>query len=147
MKVIVYIFLFGIIAAQAQTDYNTKKGFIAEGYDVVSYFNNKAEKGNKNYTATFDGAKYKFSTKAHLEKFNTNPKQYIPQYGGYCAYAIAEKGKKVSINPETFEIRNGKLYLFYNSWGNNTLDSWLENDVKGLIKKADQSWRLISQKD
>ena len=37
-----------------QIDYNTKKGFVAEGYDVVSYFTKNAPlKGNKNYEATF----------------------------------------------------------------------------------------------
>ena len=147
MKHIIYIFFFGIIFAQAQTDYNTKKGFIAEGYDVVSYFENKAVEGNKEYTTSHDGVKYKFVSQTHLETFTANPDKYVPQYGGYCAYAVAEKGKKVSIDPETFEIRDDKLFLFYNSWGNNTLESWLENDVKGLIKKADQSWRLISEKD
>jgi len=55
MKYLIYIFFFGIFITQAQTDYNTKKGFLAEGYDVVSYFENKAEKGNKKYTTTFDG--------------------------------------------------------------------------------------------
>jgi len=64
------------------------------------------------YRATYDGANYKFSTKQHLVTFKTNPKKYIPQYGGYCAYAIAEKSKKVSINPETYDIIDGKLYLF-----------------------------------
>ncbi|WP_299890387.1 YHS domain-containing (seleno)protein [uncultured Lacinutrix sp.] len=147
MKKILILFFFGIISTQAQTDYNTKKGFIIQGYDVVSYFENKAEKGSKDYTVTHDGVKYKFSSKEHLETFNKNPKRYIPQYGGYCAYAIAEKSKKVSIDPETFEIRDGKLYLFYNSWGTNTLELWLEKDVKGLQKKADQNWELINEID
>lgn len=147
MKKIIILFLLGTITTQAQTDYNTKKGFAVEGYDVVSYFENKAERGNKNYTTSFDGVKYKFISQVHLDTFNKNPKQYLPQYGGYCAYAIAKKSKKVSINPETFEIRDGKLYLFYNSWGTNTLKLWLKKDVKGLQKKADQVWELINEKD
>ncbi|WP_313791537.1 YHS domain-containing (seleno)protein [Lacinutrix neustonica] len=86
-------------------------------------------------------------SKQHVIAFNKNPKHYLPQYGGYCAYAIAEKAKKVSIDAETFEIRDGKLYLFYNSWGTNTLKLWKKEDVKGLQQKADQNWRLISEKD
>ena len=72
---------------------------------------------------------------------------YVPQYGGYCAYAIADKGKKVSIDPETFEIRDGKLYLFYNAWGTNTLKMWLKEDVKGLQEKADKNWEDIKLKN
>ena len=147
MKHLIYIFFFGIFIVQAQTDYNTKKGFVAEGYDVVSYFDNKAEKGNKKYTTTFDGTRFKFTSQTNLDTFKANPKQYIPQYGCYCAYAVAEKAKKVSVDPETFEIRDGKLYLFYNSWGINTLESWLKKDVNQLIIKADQSWKFISKKD
>ena len=143
MKPILYVFFLGIFIAQAQTDYNTKKGFVAEGYDVVSYFDNKAEKGNKAYTTTFDGATFKFVSQEHLNTFTENPEQYIPQYGGYCAYALAEKGEKVSIDPETFEIRDGKLYLFYNKLFTNTLDKWLKNDPVKLRQQADKNWHLI----
>ena len=75
--------------------------------------------------------------------FKGNPKKYIPQYGGYCAYAVAEKSDKVSINPKTFEIINDKLYLFYNAWGTNTLELWRKRNVKDLLEKADNNWELI----
>ncbi len=124
-------------------DYNIQKGYVAEGYDVVSYFENTAVEGKKEFKTTYDSATYKFSSEDNLNTFLNNPKKYIPQYGGYCAYAIAEKSKKVKINPETFEIRDGKLYLFYNSWGTNTLELWLESNVKGLQEKADKNWEAI----
>lgn len=148
MKSFFYLFIFfGIIATEAQTDYNTKKGYAAEGYDVISYFENNPTEGNKQFSTSHDGVNYKFVSQAHLETFKKNPEKYMPAYGGYCAYAVAKKGKKVSIDPETYEIRDGKLYLFYNSWGTNTLELWLKNDVKGLQQKADQNWELINTKD
>ncbi|OAD46271.1 YHS domain-containing (seleno)protein [Polaribacter atrinae] len=131
-----------IISAQ-DIDYNTKKGFVAEGYDVVSYFNNKAEKGEKNFTTTYDDVQFKFSSKENLAIFNKSPKKYVPAYGGYCAYAIGAKGEKVSIDPETFEIRDGKLYLFYNSWGTNTLELWEKEGAELLRDKADKNWKKI----
>lgn len=138
------IFLFLTISTTLfSQNYNLKKGYIAEGYDVVSYFKNKAEKGDKKHTIEFDGVKFKFSSKENLEIFKKSPKKYIPAYGGYCAYAIGVKGKKVSINPKTFEIRNGKLYLFYNSWGTNTLELWKEEGAENLKKKADTNWAKI----
>ena len=113
------------IGLSQSIDYNIQKGYVAEGYDVVSYFENEAVEGKKEFKTTYDNATYKFSSEDNLNTFLNNPKKYIPQYGGYCAYAIAEKSKKVKIDPETFEIRDGKLYLFYNSWGTNTLKLWL----------------------
>lgn len=147
MKHLIIAFLFSSSFIFAQTiDYNTKKGFVAEGYDVIYYFNNKAQEGSSDYNATYDGVKYKFISQANLNTFLENPEAYVPQYGGYCAYAVAKDSKKVSINPETFEIRDGKLYLFYNSWGNNTLEKWNKKNVKGLQKKADLNWEVIKFK-
>ena len=145
MKILLSVFfLITYQISQSQTiDYNTQKGYLAEGYDIVAYFENKALEGNKKFKATYDGVDLLFSSEENLKKFNDHPEKFLPQYGGYCAYAIAENSKKVKIDPETFEIRDGKLYLFYNSWGNNTLKSWLKNDVKGLQKKADKNWEAI----
>ncbi|WP_204344179.1 YHS domain-containing (seleno)protein [Psychroserpens algicola] len=138
------LLVFGILNTSAQTiDYNTKAGYVAKGYDVVAYFNNEAIKGRDTFQTTYDDVKFKFSSEANLNTFKNNPQRYIPQYGGYCAYAVAVDSKKIDINPKTFEIRDGKLYLFYNSWFNNTLTSWKKNNVKGLQEKADQHWEVI----
>ncbi len=139
---IAFLFITTIISAQS-IDYNTKKGYAAEGYDVVSYFSNKALEGDKQFSTEYDGVKYKFVSQQHLNTFLESPEKYIPQYGGYCAYAVALKSKKVGINPKTFEIRDEKLYLFYNSWGTNTLELWKNENVKGLQQKGDYNWELI----
>jgi len=41
-----------------------------------------------------------------------NPTNFQLQYGGWCVFAMADSNEKVAINPETFKINNGKLYLF-----------------------------------
>ncbi len=142
-----YFFLFSFLissfAIGQNANFNVQKKYVAEGYDIVAYFDNKAIKGLKEFKVDYKGASFLFSSKVNAEKFKLNPEAYIPQYGGYCAYAIAKKGKKVKINPKTFEIRNDKLYLFYNQGKNNTLQFWLnENPVK-LIKQADINWLKI----
>jgi YHS domain-containing protein len=146
MKTLITLFLFAVTTVvSAQQDYYTKKGYAIEGYDVVAYFSNKAVEGKNEFTTTYDGVKFKFSTKENLELFTKAPKNYLPQYGGYCAYAVGAKGKKVSIDPETFEIRDGKLYLFYNSWGTNTLSLWNEEGAEQLKAKADKNWEKIKK--
>lgn len=148
MKAIATIFLLLISfsAFAQQTDYNLKKGYAAEGYDVTSYFANKALEGDKQYTTVYDGVKFKFASQANLDKFTANPEKFVPQYGGYCAYAVAVKGEKIGIDPKTFEIRDGKLYLFYNSWGVNTLEKWQEAGAETLQGQADAAWAGIKHK-
>ena len=144
MKRTLLAFLISLTYINAQSiDYNLKKGYVAEGYDIVEYFKNKAIEGHKTFYTIHDNVQYKFVSQENLNTFLKAPENYIPQYGGYCAYAIAIDSKKVSVDPETFEIRDGKLYLFYNSWGINTLKKWKKNNVKGLQKKADQNWEAI----
>jgi YHS domain-containing protein len=130
-----------------QIDYNTKEGYVAEGYDLVSYFTKeKPVQGKKKFQATFDGAKFKFSTAKNLALFKVNPKKYIPQYGGYCAYAVAVKKTKMYIDAEAYELREGKLYLFYNSWLTNKLKDWKEGNTKELQAKADENWKDLKHK-
>jgi hypothetical protein len=143
MKHFITILLLSSSTTFFAQNYNTKQGFVAEGYDVVSYFNNKAEKGNKEFTTEFDEVKFKFSSKKNLEIFKKSPKKYIPQYGGYCAYALGVKAEKVAVNPKTFEIRDGKLYLFYDSWGINTFELWKKEGAEKLQKQANKNWLKI----
>ena len=147
MKRLFLFFSFTVSILSAQSiDYNLKKGFIANGYDVVSYFYNETEEGKTQFTASYEDTKLKFSSKENLDTFNKNPKKYLPQYGGYCAYAVAVKSAKVSINPKSFLVKNGKLYLFYNSWGTNTLDLWQQENPTILEKKANNNWQKIKYK-
>jgi len=74
------------------------------------------------------------------EEFKKNPSRYEPQYGGWCAYAMGKDGSKVEVDPETFKIIDGKLYLYYNKFFNNTLKSW-NKDEPNLKAKADVNWK------
>ena len=146
-KVIVVFMVLCSVAVIAQSNnYNTKKGFVANGYDVEAYFDGQAMKGDATFTTKYDGVKLKFANEANLKKFTADPEHYLPQYGGYCAYAVAVSGKKVSVNPETFEIREGELFLFYNSGKNNTLQLWLAESPEDLKRQADKNWENIKSK-
>ena len=150
MKLLSTIFLIVIsISVKAQsTEFNTKKGYVAEGYDVVSYFNEKTPiVGNKKYQTTFEKATFKFASAKNLEIFKANPLKYIPQYGGFCAYAVAAKNTKMDIDADSYEIRDGKLYLFYSSWFGNKLDDWQKEDTKKLQQQGDKNWEFLKQKN
>lgn len=137
---VILIILFSFIGNAQQNVNTNKKGYAADGYDVVAYFENIAVEGNSSFETVIEGVKYKFSNKKNLDVFLTNSSKYIPQYGGWCAYAIGAKNEKVEINPKTFEIRAGSLYLFYNAWGTNTLKLWKKEGAEKLKKQADENW-------
>lgn len=123
--------------------YNLENKVAIQGYDPVGYFNQgKALKGKNEFSASYQGVIYKFSSNENKQTFLKNPSKYEPQYGGWCAYALGSSGEKVEINPETFKIIDGKLYLFYNAFFNNTLKSWNKNE-DNLKSQADNNWKKI----
>lgn len=134
-----------VVSAQ-KPEYNVKKGYVAEGYDVVSYFQGGPLEGDSKYSLTYDGVQFKFANEENMKAFKMEPTRYVPQYGGWCAYAVAENNSKVGINPESYEIRDGKLYLFYNAFFTNTLESWLEAGPEELRDKADENWEGLKSR-
>ena len=150
-----HIFIIGFLAGlsvfntQAQNPSDKKhlnldgNNLAVEGYDVVAYFKEKkAVEGKSTFTVVDDGIKYRFSSQANKDLFLQSPATYKPQYGGWCAYAMGAKAEKVEIDPETFKIVDGKLYLFYNKFFNNTLDTWNKNEAP-LKTAADKNWTKI----
>lgn len=118
----------------------TSTQLAVSGYDLVSYFNNDSpQKGNKEHAVVYDSATYYFSTEENKNIFKSVPEKYLPQYGGWCAYAMA-RSKNVEINPEAYLVDEGKLYLFYKTRWNNTQLKWLNNPTE-LKQKADANWQ------
>ncbi|MVM36808.1 YHS domain protein [Spirosoma sp. HMF3257] len=144
--------LISCISASAQSNiavrkqqFNLENGLALQGYDAVAYFaQNKAVKGSAANTFTYKNVTYRFATPANLKAFQENPEKYEPQYGGWCAYAMGSTGEKVEVDPETFKIKDGKLFLFYHSFINNTLTKW-NKDETNLHKKADANWSKFTQ--
>jgi YHS domain-containing protein len=135
-------YLFAQTDEARKNNFNVKRNLAIEGNDPVSYFDHKPTKGESKWTVNFKGVIYQFSSESNLTKFKANPEKYEPAYGGWCAYAMGESGEKVKVDPETFKIVEGKLYLFYNFWGNNTLVDWNKSE-KTLRVKAEQNWKKI----
>ena len=120
--------------------FNLESGLAIQGYDPVAYFiSNKAVKGNQQISLSIQGVIYYFASEMNRTLFSKNYLKYEPQYGGWCAFAMGEYGKKVEVDPETFKILDGKLYLFYNAYFNNTLKSWNQNEAR-LKMNADKNW-------
>ena len=140
------LILAGISLAQdadlRKKHFNIKQNIALEGFDPVSYFDGKPAKGDPKIAAVYKGIQYQFVSQANLTRFKSAPSKYEPAYGGWCAYAMGESGEKVKIDPETYTILDGKLYVFYNFWGNNTLKDW-KKDEQSLKQKGDRNWEML----
>lgn len=143
---LLFLLTLVISCAKAQDNHlNLDNSIAVQGYDPISYFEGKAVEGKKAISAKHQESIYYFFSEEHKKTFLKKPSKYAPQYGGWCAYAMGLNGEKVKINPETFKIIDGKLYLFYNAFFNNTLKDWNKNE-KQLKVKADKNWEIILNK-
>lgn len=121
-----------------------KDGLAIAGYDPVAYFpegGGKAKKGSDKITTRHEGVLYRFASEANRKLFLAKPARFEPEYGGWCAYAMA-RGKKVEVNPKSFLVTDGKLLLFYKSFLNDTRAKWLEK-AAALKLQADAAWKKL----
>jgi YHS domain-containing protein len=112
------------------------RGTAVGGYDPVAYFKDgKPVRGKADITFQWKGATWRFADAANRDAFKADPEKYAPQYGGYCAYAVAQ-GATAKGDPQVWKIVSGKLYLNVNA----SVQKRWEQDIPGFIAKADKSW-------
>jgi len=129
------------VRAESASDVNLIDGIALHGFDPVAYFTqHKAVKGDAQLTAVYKGVTYEFASKEDQAAFQASPEKYVPQYGGFCAFATSV-GVKADIDPHEFAIHDGKLYV------NNSdrAQKLFEQDVKGNIQKADHNWPDVAK--
>jgi YHS domain-containing protein len=142
--------LFSLSSRAEQPPINTLKNSIfggrtdtaINGYDTVAYFTvGKPVMGNDAFALDWMGAKWKFASQANLDLFKASPEKYAPQYGGYCAYGVAQ-GDLVKVEPDQFTVLGGKLYLNYDA---DVHAKW-RKDPAGYIKTADAKFSALLRK-
>ncbi len=122
-------------------------GIAIDGYDPVAYFEQgEAKKGVEAESIDYNGLTYLFSSTKNKKLFEENPEKYLPKYGGWCAYAIAETSTKMEPDPKEWQIQNGELQLFTSSWmtklTGSLKDDW-NADPNDFKKRADANWKEI----
>ena len=132
---VILVFLSsGCVSLRHQT-FSDHRGAI-RGYDPVAYFSEQdAVPGNPLTAYDFQGSRWIFASEFNRSLFIADTGRYMPQYGGYCAYAMS-KGFAVSIDPNAWSIVDDKLYLNYSLRVRKT---WLKNR-EVYIAKADKKW-------
>jgi YHS domain-containing protein len=142
-----YLCLF-ILVSCSNTD---KPSIYAEnnvamkGYDLVAYImDNDAFLGKEDFKANYEGVDFYFTRSSYRDEFLSNPTRYLPAYGGYCGYEVAQNAKKVTPDPTLWIVQDGKLIFFSD-------DAQLEGKRKAewvvrrkeFLKKADEQWKEL----
>ncbi len=110
-----------------------------QGYDPVAYFTQGAPvKGRKDLSTEYEGVQIRFASEAHRSLFLQDPEAYLPQYGGYCAWAVAQ-GKTAKGDARYWKIVDDKLYLNYDK----KIQAAWERDIPGFIEQAQGHWPTV----
>ncbi|MEQ8558622.1 MAG: YHS domain-containing (seleno)protein [Henriciella sp.] len=109
------------------------------GYDPVAYFTEgEPVEGKKEFSMQYEGAEWRFSSAENLETFRAEPEKYAPQFGGYCAWAVAQ-GDTAKGDPDHWQIVDGKLYLNYNK---KIQERWELNRAQ-FIEQGNTNWPAV----
>lgn len=131
---------------------NTNELVAIHNLDLVEYFLDfKLPDGSYNeslygtttntsdYGYTYKGHRFLFKSQYNRHMFKKNPTQYLPQWGGFCAYGISSEfcpkypwsrdcmGPSISVNHWT--IYHGKLYFFLYSAAKEAFKADIDNKV------------------
>ena len=132
------------IHALLGSDYNSlHAGLGAKGYDVVAYFTEgQPLPGNAAHTHDHGGVTWRFVSARHRDLFKAEPAKYLPQYGGFCAWGVAQ-GRLFDVDPVNgWKVVDGKLFLNFNG----DIQAAWEKDIPGFVSKANANWPKFNAK-
>ena len=143
--VIIASALIGALHTPARADapmFFTGGGSAINGYDTVAYFTTgEPVEGRAEIAVMWKGAIWRFASEDNREVFESDPRAYAPQYGGYCAYGVAQ-GYREKTEPGAWRIVEGKLYLIRAP----SVRAIWEQDMVGNIAKANANWPGVLRK-
>ncbi len=113
-----------------------KDGLAIGGYDPVAYFSEgRPVPGDAAHELHWRGATWRFASAGNRARFEAEPERWAPQYGGFCAYGVAQ-GYTVKTEPDAWKVVEGKLYLNYDR----AVQKRWEQDIPGYVEQADRNW-------
>lgn len=134
-----FAFATPALAAKPEVYRSANWSYAINGADAVAYYSLAANaapvQGSDQFTLEYKGAKWRFASAANRDAFAAEPARYAPQYGGYCAWALA-RNKLAPGDPAVWHVKGGKLYLNVNK---SIQKQWLAN-VDRDIANGDKNW-------
>lgn len=118
------------------------RGVAVKGYDMVALFAKKeVVRGNPDFATSYLGTTWYFVDEANRAEFAKSPEHFMPEYGGYCSWSVANDSELPPSpgDPGAFDFVDGKLYLKYNKM---VRFLWRFSSSK-YIQKADARWPMF----
>jgi hypothetical protein len=123
----------GLAAPRVNAD---RPGLALKGYDAVAYFvDGRAVPGDPRFEYAVEGVRYRFASAANRDRFAREPQRFLPQYGGFCAWAVS-RGYTADTDPLAWRIVDGRLFLNYSR----SVQRQWEGDIPGNVTKGDANW-------
>lgn len=123
-------------ALAEESDIFAPGGLALGGYDTVAYFTEgRARPGRSDLTLQWRDVTWRFATSGNREAFHAKPPDFMPQYGGYCAYAVAQ-GSLAESDPEVYSVVGTRLYL---NQSPDVQAIWRAKRTQN-IARADRNW-------
>ena len=123
------------LADRAEIHTSWRNDLAIDGWDAVSFFAGSPQRGRTEFQTRYKDAIWRFDTQANLDLFLLNPERFTPEYGGYCAWAVAND-KLAPGRPQHWHIEDGRLYLNYSRRVQKRWDALRDE----FIVRADENW-------
>jgi YHS domain-containing protein len=93
-----------------------------DGFDPLTFFDgSEPQRGQYACKTKVDGKIYLFLNAENRGRFQRNPGSFLPQFSGFCAFALGLYGGLVPGTTEHRKVLSGKLFLFQ---GPKALRAW-----------------------
>jgi hypothetical protein len=145
---VITVALLSLNSADAEERTAVNTGYFGnvaiQGYDPVAYFTeSRAVQGSPDITQSWLGATWYFASRKHRDAFAAEPMSYAPQYGGFCAGSVSLGLVTDNIDPNSWRIIDGKLYLFGGSGG---LEQDFDPAASHILAGAETRWPEVKKK-
>jgi hypothetical protein len=139
MVLVLSLFL-ALLGGGPKAAVNTESDNLAlRGYDAVAYFaEGRAVRGLPQFETVWNGARWRFASTAHRDRFAASPAAYAPQFGGYCAWAVGHN-YTADGDPEAWKIVDGKLFLNYSK----RVQRMWEQHIPEYIRQGNANWPSV----
>lgn len=110
-----------------------------DGFDPVAYSRDSAAvSGRSDIVTQWHGKIWHFTSEAHRDLFEADPRAFTPGFDGLCPVSLSE-GRREAGDPRFFMVIEGRTYLARDADARDQLHA----DPRNILEKAKARWREL----